>query len=593
MTNRFLNLVVVTCLQLTTAVLLCTNMAHANQLVINGIEGDLAENVRIVAGEIPTNDALVDVYVELLPEQTRTALAAYGYFEPEIDTKRTNVNEEIVINLSVKLGSPVLISSVNVEVKGAGSTDNSFQEIRTRIPLRKNEIFLSADYEATKNLLLDAAQSKGYFDFKFTTNAVLVSRENRTAVVNLVAESGPRFTFGAIKFDQNTFSDEFLSRWSPFNPDDPYDARKIAELTQNLQSSGYFSKVRVTPQRDIRYGATVPVLVSLSPKENNQVALGLGYSSDERLRGKVTWGKPLINRSGHYAEAEINLSSVSQAASISYRIPRENQPLYNFWGAEYGVKNTEVNENISFLSTLNFQRVRRFASNWTESIFIRWERHFDTESNQTKSTDLVMPGVQYSRSRSKGYPFLNWGQSSSFQFLYGNRKLLSTIDFYKATVNFKYLRAISPRNTFIFSLQYGAITTNDFERVPITQRYYAGGDRSIRGFRFRSVAPVDAEGKSGGRYLEAGSAEYNFRFADRWSFAVFTDVGRAFNNFSTSQRYGVGFGIRWQSPVGPFRLDIAHPIPKQEEVVMDMDGNIIEPEKDEKFRIHLSLGPDL
>ena len=603
MTSRFNNLVVVSCLRITTAILLCTNIAQANQLIINGIEADLEENVRIIAGDIPTNNALIDVYIELLPEQTRKALAAFGFFEPEIDIKRTVLNDEIVVNLNVIPGSPVLISSINVEVKGAASNDSTFQDIQTRLPIEENKIFLSADYEATKNLLLDAAQSRGYFDFKFITSAALVSREKRTAVVNLVALSGPRFTYGTVKFDQNTFSDEFLNRWLPFGPEDPYDARQLAELTQNLQSSGYFSTVRVTPQRDVRYGPTVPILVSLAPKENNQVALGVGYSTDKDVRGKVTWGKPLINRSGHLAEAEINLSSTSQAVSLSYRIPRENQPLYNFWGAEYGVKKEQQDNSTSFLSTLNFQRVRRFASHWTESIFIRWERHFDKkpvivdetgETSETEETgetfrtdtiDLILPGVQYARSRSKGYPFLSWGQSSSFQFLYGNRKLLSSIDFYKTTVSFKYLRAISPRNTFIFSLQYGAITTNDFKRVPVLQRYYAGGDRSIRGYRYQSIAPQDLQGNKGGRYLETGSAEYNFRFADRWSFAVFTDAGRAFNNFSTSQRYGVGVGIRWQSPVGPFRLDVAHPIPKDA------------PSKDEEdlddFRIHLSLGPDI
>jgi len=577
-TNQLINLVVVSCLRITTAVLLCVPMAQANQLVINGLPDDLAENVKIVAGDIPSDAGLIDIYIELLPEQARKALAAYGYFEPEINVERTDANEQTVVNVDVNLGSPVLISSINVAVKGAASTDSAFKDIQSRIPLKKNAIFLSSDYEATKSILLDAAQAKGYFDFEFITNAVLVSRENRTAVINLVANSGPRFTFGTVKFNQNIFSDEFLSRWLPFKPDDPYDARKIATLTQELQSSGYFSSVRVSPQRDIRYGPTVPILVSLSAKDNNQVALGLGYSSDEGIRGKITWGKPLINRSGHLAEAELNLSSSIQAISFSYRIPRKNQPLYNFWGAEYGVKKTKEDGTESLLSTLNFQRVRRFANQWTESIFIRWERERGTIANVDGTTDLVLPGVRYSRSRSKGYPFLSWGQSSSFQFLYGNRELLSTIDFYKASLNFKYLRAISPRNTFIFSLQYGAITTNDFDRVPPSQRFFAGGDRSIRGYRFRSVSPLDSDGNpKGGRYLEAGSVEYNYRFADRWSFAVFTDVGRAFNNFSTSQSYGAGFGIRWQSPVGPFRLDVARPVANEEDDI----------------RFHLSLGPDL
>ena len=580
MKNRFLNKVLSICLRAATAALLWVGTTHANQLVINGIEGDLAENVKLVAGPFPENEQLIDLYIEVLPEQTRKALAAYGYFEPEIDIQRTVVDEQVVVSVNVNAGSPVRISSISVKVTGPGESDAAFQEIlRRKVPLKKNAVFLSGDYEATKGLLIDAAQANGYFDFKFVTNAVLVSRQNLTAVVNLVADSGPRFTFGTIKFDQNIFSNTFLNRWVPFEPNEPYNAKLIAEFTQNLQNSGYFSTVRVSPQRDVRYGATVPILVSLKRKEENQVGLGIGYSNDEKYRGKMTWGKPLINRAGHSAEAEVTLSRPTQSVSFAYRIPRRNQPLYNYWGIEYGVKRSDDDGVKSLLSSLNFQRVRRFRNEWTESLFIRWEREPYTIADVKDTSDLVLPGFRYSRNRSKGYPFLSWGQSSSFQFLYGNRELLSSIDFYKASINFKYLRAITPRNTFIFSLQYGAITTNDFDKVPASQRFFAGGDRSIRGYKFRSVSPKDIEGNlKGGRYLEAGSIEYNYRFAERWSFAVFTDVGRAFNNFSTSQKIGGGFGIRWQSPVGPFRLDLAQPIGEGSE------GDI---------QLHLSLGPEL
>lgn len=566
-------------LRFVVAACLCLNVAYANKLVVSGLPDTIAENVRLVAGEFPTDPRLVDLYIDILPDQTKKALAAFGYFEPEINITRSKSGEELIVNVDVNAGSPVLISSINVRVDGEASNDVTFNQVRSRIPLQKNAVFLSADYEATKGLLLDAAQAKGYFDFNFVTNKVLVSRTNRTAVINLVANSGPRFTFGVIKFDQNVFSDEFLNRWVPFKTGEPYDSKKIAELTQNLQNSGYFSSVRVSPQRDVRYGATVPVLVSLAQKDANQVGLGIGFSSDEGLRGKVTLGKPRINRAGHSGDIELALSQVSQAITFSYRIPRNNQPLYNYWGVEYGFKNEDNDGVKSLLSTLNFQRVRRFDSEWTESVFIRWERERSTVAGVQDTTDLVLPGVRYTRNRSKGYPFLTWGQSSTLQLMYGNRELLSTIDFFKASVNFKYLREFSPRNTLILSFQYGAITTNDFTRVPASQRFFAGGDRSIRGYKYRSVAPEDLEGNPvGGRYLEAGSVEYNYRFADLWSFAVFADTGRAFNNFSTSQKIGAGIGIRWQSPVGPFRIDLAAP-------VSDPDNS--------GFQVHLSLGPDL
>lgn len=559
--------------------LLFATAAYPGDLIVSGLSEELAENVKLVAGPFPTDERLIDLYVELLPEQTGKALAAYGYYSPTVEVKRSVVDGNQIVTLNVDAGTPVTIRTITVVVNGPGENDPTFQAARAKVPLVKGAVFRSGDYEAAKGLLIDAAQAQGYFNFSFSTNTVLVSRRNQSADINLVAESGPRYTFGQIRFDQDVFSDTFLNRWVPFAPNEPYEAKKIAELTQNLQNSGYFSTVRVSPQRDVRYGSTVPVLVSLSRKESNQIGVGVGFDSDEGFRGKFTWGKPLINRSGHSADFQTGFSSISQEVSVAYRIPRRNQPLYNYWGIEYGLKRQDKNDIKSLLSTLNFQRVRRFANDWTESVFIRWERERSTIARVTETTDLVLPGVRYSRNRSKGFPFLSWGQSSSFQFLYGNRELLSTIDFYKATVNFKYLRAVSPRNTFIFSIQYGAITTNDFDKVPASQRFFAGGDRSIRGYDYKSVSPVNLEGNlKGGRYLEAGSIEYNYRFADRWSVAFFADSGRAFNNFSTSQKTGAGIGIRWQSPVGPFRLDVARPVN--------------DPENDD-IKIHLSLGPDL
>jgi len=287
----------------------------------------------------------------------------------------------------------------------------------------------------------------------------------------------------------------------------------------------------------------------------------------------------LLNSYGHSAEWDFSLASEFQSASFSYRIPRLNQPLFNYWGVEYGVKNENVDEVESFLSTLNFQRVSRTPKDWTESLFIRWERERFKAGGVEDTTDLVLPGVSYSRSRSKGEPFLTWGQSIDFQLMGGSSRLLSSIDFFKTAGRFRYLRALSSKNTIIATIQAGLIQSNDFDRVPATQRFFAGGDRTVRGFAFRDISPRNPNGEAvGGRYLEVYNLEYNYRFRDLWSVALFADTGRAFNNFDTSYSVGAGFGLRWQSPVGPFRIDIARP-------VSDDDGELV--------RVHLSLGADL
>ena len=551
----------------------------ATRLEVEGLPEALEENVRLLVGE-PRDESprALSRYVDAVPEQARRALAALGYYAADVDVERREEGEDTVVVVTVEPNDPVEVETIELRIEGPARDDGDYMPVVGQIPLRQGDVFVSSRYEASKGVLLSRAQDLGYFDFAFSESGVRVSRRQLTADVTLVAESGPRYTFGPIVFDSDFLDADFLDRWVPFDEGDPYVSSKIGELTRNLQNSGYFQSVRVVPERDRRYGRTVPVRVALERKDDNEVGLGIGYATDVGVRGKISWTKPLINRRGHSASAELGLSRVRQSVSFAYRIPRGSRPLYNYYAFEYGLQNDDDID--SFLSTLNVQRVSRRRHDWTESVFVRWERETSTINDMELTTDLVLPGVSYTRSRSKGRPFLTWGQSESFQFLYGNRELLSTIDFYKTTVAFKYLRAISPRNTLIGSVQYGAISTNDFTRVPASQRFFAGGDRSIRGYKFRDVSPRNPQGDAvGGRYLEVVSAEYNYRFLDRWSAAAFVDAGRAFNNFDTPYAAGAGIGIRWQSPVGPFRLDLAHPIGDN-----DLDRGL---------RVHLSLGPDL
>lgn len=561
--------------------LLCTSVQAETTVIVSGVEGNLKTNVELIAGVAPdaSDSRKYKRYVATLPELALDALSALGYYGAKVQVTESVIEEGTSITISITPNDPVLVDTLEVTVTGDGLDDLAYQSVLSELPIIKGAIFVSADYEAVKAVLQDKAQDLGYFDFTFSQSEVRVSRKQLSAKIKVVADTGERYTYGPILFQQKAFKKSFLDRWLPFNEGDPYESGLIGELTQNLQNSGYFKSVRVQPQQDRRYGKTIPVKVDLTPKDNNQVAVGLGFQTDTGVRTKLTWGKPLFNRLGHSAEAEMGLSKIEQQVSFSYRIPRRKEPLYNYWGVEFGLRNVDVDDTESLLSTLNFQRVSRTPSLWTESFFIRWERERFSAGSDEETTDLLLPGFSYSRTRSKGSPFPVWGQAASIQVLGGSSRALSTIDFFKTLGTFRYLRALSDRNTIIGAIQYGAIQSNDYDRVPISQRFFAGGDRSVRGFQYRDLSPRNSDDEAvGGRYLEVLSLEYNYRFLDRWSGALFADAGRAFNSFREPYSVGAGFGIRWQSPVGPFRVDIATPI-------SDNDGGGV--------RVHLSLGPDL
>ena len=552
----------------------------APSLDINGVEDELELNIRLSVGNPPVEEGSRQLsrYIADLPEQSAIALNALGYYAADIDVDSEVVDGNTQITINVVANDPVLVDSIDIQLNGEAADDAAYRRVLNQLPITEGGVFVSGDYEAAKSALIDQAQDLGYFQFAFTTSEVRVSRRQLTADIKLIAESGPRYRFGDIFFEQDVFTLSFLNRWVPFELDMPYESSLIGELTQNLQDSGYFQRVRVIPQLDRRYGTTVPVLVDLTRKENNQVAVGLGFATDTRLRAKLTWDKPLINRRGHSAETELSVAREIQNISFSYRIPRRNEPLYNFWSIDYGLQNDTLSDTDSFLSTLSFQRVTRTSSEWIETLFLRWERELFTSSiGEDVTGDLLLPGFIYSRSRSKGSPFPESAQSASFQLLGGSDQALSSINFLKGVASVRYLKALNERHSLLAGAQYGAITASDFTRVPTSQRFFAGGDKSVRGFGFRELSPRTGGQAIGGRYLEVLNLEYNYRFLHNWSGAAFVDAGRAFNNFDEPYSVGAGVGIRWQSPVGPFRIDIATPISDNDE------GGV---------RLHLSLGPE-
>jgi translocation and assembly module TamA len=117
---------------------------------------------------------------------------------------------------------------------------------------------------------------------------------------------------------------------------------------------------------------------------------------------------------------------------------------------------------------------------------------------------------------------------------------------------------------------------NEFEDLPPSVRFFAGGDNSVRGYGYEELGPEQDGEVVGGRRLLTGSLEFDVLLRPNWSVAAFVDSGSAFNttpDFST----GVGLGLRWYSPLGPLRFDLAHPLD----------------DPDRSVRLHISLGPDL
>ena len=166
-----------------------------------------------------------------------------------------------------------------------------------------------------------------------------------------------------------------------------------------------------------------------------------------------------------------------------------------------------------------------------------------------------------------------------FQTEFASQAFVSTSDFVSLRSGFRWLNTYQDRHMLLIRGDAGAILSTDFERVSPSLRFYAGGDNSVRGFDFRSLSPRNSLNETiGGQYLLAASLEYNWRWRPTWRPAVFVDVGNAFSQASEANLgTGVGVGIRWISPVGPIRADLASAVS----------------EPGAPLRIHLTIGSPL
>jgi len=239
----------------------------------------LRENIENYIGDLGDRDAGELLrYSRVAQRQAEKALQALGYYRSRI---RTDVREgeEPTLVLRVRTGEPVRLRNITVRLEGPAAEFSGFRVAQRS--LRQGDVLNHGRYEDVKQQFLNQASRYGYFDGRFTRQRLAGDPRENTADVELVFDSGPRYRLGDVRFEGDApFDDDLLSRMVPFKADTPYDSELIAELSQALQSSGYFEGVRVDANPASASEQRIPVAVALTTRKPRTFGLGLGYSTD-------------------------------------------------------------------------------------------------------------------------------------------------------------------------------------------------------------------------------------------------------------------------------------------------------------------------
>ena len=521
-------------------------------------------------------------YVSTASNQVRNALKALGYYEPEIDWNVSQPEDDEApaqLVLSVDPGEPVRIQSRTVTVKGPASDD---WEFNPDLPSRPavGDVLNHGEYNALRQTIQNTASRLGYFNGRFETRRLAVNPEEKTADITLVYESGQRFRLGDVRFNGgHGFDSSLLDQFVKFAPGTFYHSDRIAKLNSDLSNSGYFSSVDVDASPVSADNGVIPVSITLKTRDPRSVAAGVGFSTDVGPRLRGNWREHWINSKGHRRGAETELSEPRQNISGWYEVPLD-PPMTDSLRFSAGYQREEIEEVESELFTLATRWNHQLDSGWMQTTSVRLEEErFRFGDGSSDRSRLVLPGLGYSKLQVNSAFDPSRGYHLSAEVTGSHRAALSSTDILHVVLLAKGLYTLADNHRFLARARVGGVATNRFSDVPPSLRFFAGGDQSVRGYGYETLSPEDDEGVGiGGRFLMVGSMEYQYQFANNWRAAVFVDEGNAIDDPFDPLATGVGAGIRWISPVGPVRLDIAKGLA---------------PGFGGEWRVHFSMGPEL
>lgn len=554
--------------------------AKVHGVEVKGLDEEMTRNVRVSLSLVDEIDKDISgrrlgYLVGVAEKETREALHPFGYYSPKIQVQRAHGDDGVVVTITVDPGEPVKVRNDHIAILGEGGRDRYLSKDLADFKPQQGETFNHALYEASKARIGHRLGERGYFDSTLESHRVEVTRADQAADIDLVWDSGDRYDMGPTSFIQDPetiIRPSVLEKLIYWKPGEYYHQGRLDRLRKSLVALDYFSSIDIQPKPDEAVDKRVPVEVTLTPAKRSIYTAGLSYGTDSGPGVRLGAERRYLNTRGHKAKAELNYARNLKSLTLQYRIPAfawldgwytyslqavdENSKYIDARRVEFvAARSGEINSRLTAIASLHALRERWFfqvADNGGVTL---------ATPDYSYATYLY-PQIRGEYINVDDRSFPRRGIGGSLALSGGLKSVGSDANFAQVHARATWFKGLGERNRLIVRGEIGHTFTNVLTDLPPSLRFYAGGDRSIRGYEYREVGPrIDIVGggkySTGARNLVTASVEFEHYFTDALGAAVFIDSGDAFNGSTPNWRTGVGAGLRYRTPVGPIRLDIA------------------------------------
>lgn len=520
------------------------------------------------------------------PAQARALLETEGYFTAQVRTARSvDTTGRAVVRLLVEPGPRSVVERVDLAVSGEldtlarqGDDDAAalLAALRRDWALDPGQPFRQPAWTAAKNATVAQLRAEGYPGAAWVKTQARVDPDRQRVEIALELDSGALYRLGELRIDGlQRYDESAVRRLATFGPGTPYSEKRLLDYQERLLTLGLFESASVELDADPATAKAAPVHVRVRELTRQQATVGVGVSANTGPRvtlehrhrrpfgqdwvatNKFEFGAALKSWSGELISHPLEDLYRNLVAGQAERL-RSGEEIRTAWTARLGrTQDTPRIERLYF-AELTHARVDNPAGRTRgEAVTANYHWIYREVDSVLLPTDGYTLSLQSAIGRSRNSTELN----GPFGRGYGRLTL------YQPLGRAWYASA---------RVELGNIFAANNVGVPDTLLFRAGGDDSVRGYAYRTLGPLVDGAVASGRVMFTGSAEIarpiSAQRPSLW-WAVFADAGNAANHWNELEpAWGYGLGLRWRSPVGPLRVDIAY----GEEV--------------RRWRLHLSVG---
>jgi len=515
-----------------------------------------------------------------------------GYYETKVTHDLAVDAREGLVTATIHVteGEPIRVAQISIDIVDAPELKPEVDALLRKVPLREGQLFTVDAYQGTEAQIRDFFYDKSRAAITIRRKAEVIL-DRHVANVSYTLNAGPRTQFGKTTVEGlKDVKETVVLQEVTYKPGEEFSGTALRTTEMNLRGLDLFSQIVIEPQPSPPDTA-VPVKIRLEEKPPREISIGLGFGTEDKVRGQIRWRNNNWLGGARCLEVGAKVSSIVRDLDLRFVQPHFLAPENRFM-VDFGPH--QFDEPGYFLNATRLEP--RFERKFTDRLtgFLAYRLEYDNLSEVPDASLRALglfdkkgllsglsAGFLWNNANDRLNPISGWTLSFAGEQVGGF--LGGRFDLYKLQSEVRGYYPLAEKTVFAsrFKLAF-AEPSHGGEEVPLFERYYAGGGNSVRGYGRSRLGPLStSDDPLGGRSLIEGSFELRQQFTDKIGGALFVDFGqvslRSFDVPVDNLKFSAGFGVRYTTPVGPLRFDIGFPFRP--------------PRGDRSWQIHFSLGP--